>query len=175
MPAASFLQALYLTTFSQPSYDRDLYRAVKRTKPRKIVEFGVGDTSRANRLIQLAKRYRRNERIEYTGIDLFEASLQKSISLKQAHHQLSRTGVSVRLVPGELEPALARTANDLVGTDLIVIGVGHSAEDLERASFYIPRMLHPGTKLARYEGQGSERRLTWLTAESFPAAKRRAA
>ena len=174
MPAASFAQAVYLTTFCTPKCDRTLYRGVTRTKPRRIVELGVGDASRASRLLRLAARYHPGTTIEYTGIDLFEARPQgESLSLKQAYRHLSRTGASVRLVPGDVAPALARTANVLTETDLVVIDA--TDDDLAKAWFYVPRMLHDKTVIARYELRGQQKDLVWLNPRDVCGQARRAA
>ncbi len=174
MPAASFAQAVHLTTFCTPKCDRTLYRRVKRTKPRRIVELGIGDASRAARLLHLAARYHPGTTIEYTGIDLFETRpLGKSLSVKQAYHRLSRTGASVRLVPGDAGPALIRTANALTEMDLVVIDLGD--DDLAKVWFYLPRMLHDKTTIARYELRGQQKNLVWLKPRDVCCHARRAA
>jgi hypothetical protein len=46
-------------------------------------------------------------------------------------------------------------ANELTGTDLVVISAGHDADSLARAWFYVPRLLHPQSMLF-VEHVGSE-------------------
>ena len=175
MPAASLTQAIYLLTLCSPKCDRALYRSVRRMRPRKIVELGVGNTSRANRLLRLAARYRPDETIEYTGIDLFETGPpDESISLKLAHHRLSQTGASVRLVPGDLPSGLARTANMLAQTDLLVIDSNHSEDDLKQAWFYVPRMIHQNTMVAQYQLLDGALKLSWRAPQEIEQSQRAA-
>jgi hypothetical protein len=55
---------------------------------------------------------------------------------------LKPTGVQVQLVPGDPYSALARVANNLTGTDLVVVAADQDPLALERAWFYFPRLLH---------------------------------
>ena len=141
MSAKHFLNSLYLVWFSKPKCDRVLYRFLKRQKASSIVEIGLSDLARSQRLIEMADRCSLGE-VRYTGIDLFEARPADwpSMTLKQTHQTLARTGASVRLIPGDPYAALSRYANHLGNTQLIVIAspsmVGNDA-----AWFYVPRML----------------------------------
>jgi predicted O-methyltransferase YrrM len=149
------LKYLYLAYFSQPAVDRVLYRTIRRHKVRRILEIGVGDGARAQRMIALALRHRPAEPVEYTGIDLFEARRNQDgagVSLKLAHRMLSQTDARIRLVPGDAFSALSRTANTLANTtDLIVISADQDAESLAKAWFYVPRMLHTQSLVYREE------------------------
>jgi predicted O-methyltransferase YrrM len=140
----SFLKFAYLTLLSKPAHDRALYWAIRRTKPLAIVELGVGSGVRASRIIAVASRFRPGEKIRYTGIDLFEARTQPGtgMPLKHAHTQLKATGAGVRLIPGDPLSALARSANGLQSTDLLVIAADQDTQSLTNAWFYVPRMLH---------------------------------
>jgi hypothetical protein len=51
----------------------------------------------------------------------------------------------VRLVPGDPFSALARVANQLSNTHLLIIGADHESSSMDRAWRYIPRMLTPTT------------------------------
>jgi hypothetical protein len=110
------------------------------------------------RLLAVAMRYRPHDRVSYAGIDLFEARppQQPGLKLKDAHRQLIRTGVQLRLVPGDPLAALARSANSLANTDLVIISAGHDPASLEPAWFYIPRMLHEGSLVFLEEQTGAE-------------------
>jgi hypothetical protein len=180
-PASTF-QYLYLSRLSRPPHERCLYRALRRRAVRSMVEIGLGDGRRTLRLLAVAQRYRPQERLSYAAIDLFEARPANSAgwSLKEAHRQLTRAGVQFRLSPGEPFPALARYANSLTNTDLLVIGAGHDPASLEPAWFYIPRMLHEGSLVFVEEQTGNRRKFRRLdTAEILRApqgeTRRRAA
>ncbi|MDH3719777.1 MAG: hypothetical protein OES79_16775 [Planctomycetota bacterium] len=151
MSPINFLKYLQFAYFSKPSGDRPLYRAVRRARVRSILEIGVGDARRAMRLVTLAGRLSGEPaRISYTGIDLFEARPTKpALSLKAAYQQLTATGSKIKLLPGAAFDTLARSANSLLNTDLIVISADVDQQSLDRAWFYMPRMLHPKSVVYR--------------------------
>jgi|GEM_PF-5433140 len=180
MAAATLWQSLLWTRFGKPACDRSLFRRVQRFRPLKIVEFGV-DLSRAQRVISLAQRCQPEEtkpaRIEYCGVDLFDMRSVDPLMLKQAHHTLAQTGAKVRLVPGDLQAALARAANELPNTDLLIVDAKNSREDLEAVFHFLPRMLQATTSIARYSQSDAKTRLRWMKPDSFvtPRRKRKAA
>ncbi len=98
----------------------------------------------ARNMIQLAAQYTAREQVRFTGIDLFEMrpATSPGLSLKQTHSLLTPSGARVQLVPGDPFSALARTANSLLDTDLVVIRADQDPASLQRAWFYLPRMLH---------------------------------
>jgi hypothetical protein len=82
----------------------------------------------------------------YTAIDGFETR-QKGLArlpMKAAYQQLRAGGANVRLIPGDVESALRRKSHDLLGVELLLISAPHVLGSLERAWFYLPRMLAPG-------------------------------
>jgi hypothetical protein len=144
LSAASLIKYCYLAYLSRPAEDRELYRAVRRIRPKSVVELGVGLGQRAVRLIEVACRYQRQSVVRYTGMDPFEGrpDSQARLTLKSAHKLLKPLGVQVQLVPGDPASALARHANALRDTDLLVIAADEYASMDEGAWFYVPRMLH---------------------------------
>jgi hypothetical protein len=140
---------LYLSRLSSPRAERLLYRTIRQGKVSTIVEIGVGDGSRAARMIAVAQRYTRLGTVRYTGIDLFEDRPAGVVgpTLKGMHKRLSASGARIRLVPGDPFSALARAANDLTGTDLVVVCSGHDVDCLAKAWFYVPRLLHPQSRV----------------------------
>jgi hypothetical protein len=143
--AASRLRYFYLAYLSKPKAQRTLYRLIRRHSPRNIVEIGVGDCQRGSRLIGVAQRFARGEPVQYTGIDVFEAAASRTLLLKEAYRRLRATAANIRLEPGDPHWALARAANSLTGTDLLVISSQVDAQSLAAAWFYVPRMLHSGS------------------------------
>jgi hypothetical protein len=161
--AASLLKYAYLASFSQPKAERRLFRAIRRQKIRKIVELGVGSGRRAIRLIEVAQRYAGAEPVHYTGIDLFEArSTGTPLPLKTAFQLLKPTAARVQLIPGDPRTALARAANSLVGTELVIISADQPADSLARAWFYLPRMLAATALVCREEVVGESMALRTL-------------
>ena len=141
MSAASILRFL---GFSRPDsgLDRQLVKAMKVQQVRRIVEIGVHDGERAEQLLEMAKRFHDVESIRYTGIDMFEARGEDATPLKEVHSRLSATGATIRLVPGDASSALPRCANDLRGTDWVLISPDQEEAAIDRAWHFLPRMLH---------------------------------
>lgn len=152
MPAASRLKCLYLSYFSQPVGDRQLFRILKQLRPRKILELGIGDASRAGRLLSVAQRYSPGDELRYVAVDLFEArptTATSRLSLKQAHALFKASGVRVQLVPGDPYAALSRIANSVRENDLVLVSADQDSAALEKAWFYLPRMLHERSMVLR--------------------------
>lgn len=139
------LDTAFLCWLSKPQHERPLYRLVKKHRIDTIVELGVRDLARSLRLIRLARRCVPDGVVRYTGIDLFEArpADRPRLTLKQAHRALAHSGATVRLIPGDGPGVLSRHANQLTGTQLLVVSVVCEPQELGRAWYYIPRMLAP--------------------------------
>lgn len=156
MSVTNRVRLLYLCHLSKPVQNRPVYQAIRRQGTRRIVEIGLSDGQRARRLIEVAAFATPLDQIEYTGIDLFEANPNRPhLTLKDAHRLLKATGARVRLLPGDPHSVLARAANSLAGTDLLLISADQDPESLERAWFYVPRMLHGRSLVCREEATGS--------------------
>ncbi len=139
------LKHAYLVYLSQPATDRAIYRLIDKRPIRSILELGVGDGVRAERMIAVASR--QDAELLYTGIDLFEdrPAGAPQIALKQAYQQLRQQHVKVRLVPGDPFDALARIANETSGIDLVVVAGDQDPEAMARAWLFLPRMIHDDT------------------------------
>lgn len=151
LAAANLVKYLYLAWFSHPEPHRKLYRLVRRRRPARIVELGIGTADRALRMIAVAQRYAPGGKVSYVGIDLFEARPAgvPGLSLKEAYRRLRPTGAGIRLLPGDPLTMLSATANSLPGIDLMLISADQDAASLAKAWFYVPRMLHAGSIVLR--------------------------
>ena len=160
------LDTLYLCWFSQPKADRVLYRCVRQQQIQSIVEVGIASTERTLRLLRLARRMKPDAELHYAGIDLFEArpSDQPSLKLKGVHQLLAHQGATIRLVPGDPLSALARTANQLVGTQLLIVGNHVDEAAMAQAWTYIPRILATDATVLVAEGSGAVSGYRQLTA-----------
>lgn len=142
------LQRLYWVYFSKPKSSRILYRAVRDLRATKIVEFGVADPERSLQLIKMAvgmqQMHQGTAQVSYTAMDLFDArpQMQSPLSVKQAHRFFASSGAKVQLVPGSMSEGLARTANTLLGTDLVIFAEEAAPVSDSRLWFYLPRLLH---------------------------------
>lgn len=142
------LRVFYLLHLSKPLHNRPIYQAIARRGVKSIVELGVGTGQRAMRMIEVAARRTPAGQIRYTGVDLFEARSPRDtqgMPLKMAHRLLQATGAQIRLVPGDPFAALARSANCLGPTDLVIISHELDPALLAPAWFYLPRILHAGS------------------------------
>jgi hypothetical protein len=118
---------------------------------------GVGSGRRTQRMLRLAQAVSPGEGIRYTGIDLFEArpADQPQLKLRVAYMEFKRLTPCIQLAPGDPYTALARTANSLLGTDLLVIAADQEPEALAQAWPLVPRMLHAKSLIFREESVGS--------------------
>ena len=166
MAAANWFRYTRLAHFSRPKADRQLYRLVKRDQICRIVEIGISNLSRAVSMIEVAQRFAGDQKVWYTGIDLFEARPDGAASLpmKQTYRTLRATEANVRLVPGAPAASLAAAANAHQNTDLILIGPDVSEADLTGAWFYVPRMLNDkSTVLSERHSADGQATFTALT------------
>ncbi len=140
----SGLRYFHMCWLAKPVADRLVYKTIKKQKVKSIVEFGLADGRRCEKLIQVCQKFADGQPIAYTGIDLFESrqSTEPQISLLDMHKRLKKTGAKVNLVPGDAESATARVANSLAGTDLVLLTCNQDLEELERFWFFLPRMVH---------------------------------
>jgi hypothetical protein len=147
MSHLSLSKYIYLAYLSNPKSDRTLYRVLRRQPVRSMVEIGIGRGHRALNMIAVLQRFHPGCELKYTGIDLFEArpAINPGITLKLAHKRMKAVVDKVQLIPGDPYMGLARCANLLPNTDLIVISADQEATSLQRAWAYLPRMIHDGS------------------------------
>lgn len=142
--AASFWQAFWWSRFGQLAEDRICYQIIQKHKFTSILEFGLEDGIRSERMIQVALRAAGIRPVHYVGIDLFEGNPDpeaEPLSLKEAHTQLGSLGARVKLIPGDPYSALSRIANQLKDIELVVIGFDQDPELVTRCWSYLPRFL----------------------------------
>jgi hypothetical protein len=143
----------FLAYLSRPKADRKLYRLISRSETVRIVEIGIASPGRTQRMIHVAADLRGTQAVHYTGIDAYEDRPQglPPLALRDIYCRLRATGAHIRLVPGDPLPALARTANLLTATDLLLVSAHIDDALLQGAWFYVPRMLHAGSMVVREE------------------------
>ncbi|MDZ7620374.1 MAG: hypothetical protein U1E05_25510 [Patescibacteria group bacterium] len=150
MSALGTLQAFYYSYLASPRTDRALYQAVRRNRPRRILELGIGTGSRAVRLIRMAQRDHAAADVRYTGLDLFESRTAcdgPGITLKLAYRMLRATSARIQLLPGEPLETLTRAANSLGAMDMVVFSHSLDPRLLAETWSYIPRLLHAGSQV----------------------------
>ena len=165
----SFVKFAILSLLSRPVQERAIYRMIRQLRAKTIVEIGVQSGVGSRRIIEAALRFSPADEIRYTGIDLFEARPTRSSGLKliEAHRTLKQHGVHVHLIPGDPFSALARSANTLTGTDLIVIRGDQDPEALLRSWFFVPRMLHERSVVLQESTSATARRFQAISQDSI--------
>jgi hypothetical protein len=150
VPVATFLRLAYLSYFSSPASDREIYRTIRRQRVRSILECGIGMCRRSARMIEIARLVSPDRETRYVGIDRFEARSAADgpgVTLKTAHQLLCGAQAKIRLVPGDPATALAQVANTLGRMDLVVISARQNTPELDAAWHYLPRILHPNSEV----------------------------
>ncbi len=141
----SKVKRAWLVHVAKPVGETFIYRAACDRPVRRVMEIGVGTGERTLKLIKLLSEMTPAAELAYFGVDLFEGreldGQAPGQSLKEIHRLLKTTGCRVQLIPGDPYAALARTANTIQQLDLVVINQEQQGESLERAWFYLPRML----------------------------------
>ncbi|MDP1564443.1 MAG: hypothetical protein Q8M16_23935 [Pirellulaceae bacterium] len=173
--AASYWQSFWWSYFAQLPEDRLCYRLIQKHKLVSIMEIGMEDAVRSERMLQMALRTAGPRVVNYVGIDLFEAHPEadgEQLTLKAAHQLLTATGARVKLVPGDAYSALSRTANSLKGIELVVIGWDNPAEVLAKCWNFIPRFLADNAIILQ---QGGEEEKFQFKAVTIEEIKQRAA
>ncbi len=126
MSRLSWYQKIYWTHFSKPVEDRALFRQVIENQVGSILEVGLGDGQRMQRIAKLWRQTGGQESLRYIGTDEFEAAQDggKHLRLKQAHQFAAQLGLKATLIPGEVESAIPRVAHKM-GTADLIIADGH--------------------------------------------------
>ena len=149
MKPISALQYFSWSQLSKPTNDRIAFRTIKKNKFRTLVEVGLGEGVRCERMIRVAQKYSGSSKVRYTGIDLFEdrAASEKQLKLIEMHRQLNGLGAKAQLVPGDFGSSIQRIANSHLRTDLVVVQYDQEGDIFDNAEFanawkFLPRMLH---------------------------------
>lgn len=146
MSRLSWTQRLYWRYLSKPVTERPLFLHVLESPVSSILEIGLGDGERFGRVIPLCQKPEGITQIRYAGVDPFESANDgtKHLPLKIAHKRLAELGVKANLVPGDTVAAVARVANVILPSDLIIVD-GHwgSGNDVDQAiQKWLPRLCH---------------------------------
>ena len=143
-PISSF-RFFKMTWLDKPVADRAVYKLIKQRQIRSIVEIGLGDGTRCEKLIAVAQKFSQ-EKVRYTGVDLFDSGESATpLKLIEMHKRLKSVEAKTQLVPGDIGSALPRIANSHLRTDLILISAGFDREQFSMVRSFLPRMLHPSS------------------------------
>jgi hypothetical protein len=101
-------------------------------------------------LIDAAARFTPRSDIQYIGMDSFEDRGETDgpgLSLLTAYRKLTRSGVKIKLIPGDPLRSLARAANELGQVDLLIISPQSETDRLSRIWYFVPRLLHAQSQI----------------------------
>lgn len=149
MAGYGLVRRLWLTWLSQPASERPIYRHCLRSPPRRVIELGLGDLVRTERMLGLLRATAPGDPVHYVGLDRFEGRLPDDppgVTLKQAHQRLHGMA-RVQLVPGNVDTSLSRLCNHLGAFDLVLISHHNDSRLLERSWFFIQRLMTPQTSV----------------------------
>lgn len=126
MSRLSWLQKIYWTRFSKPATERALIKFLIEQPVSSILEIGVGDGTRMQRIAKLVQSESSNDPVRYIGVDEFEASPEGRVhlKLKQAHQLSAQLGFKASLMPGAAAQSVMRVAHKFGASDLIIIDGG---------------------------------------------------
>ena len=126
MSRLSWLQKLYWTRFSKPVEERELVKYLLAHPVRSLLEIGVGNGARMQRIAKLVQLPAGEEQLRYIGIDEFESASDggQHLRLKEAHQLASVLGFKASLIPGNHASAVPRVAHKMGACDVIVIDGG---------------------------------------------------
>lgn len=164
LPSLGGLKRLYLRHFAKPAHDQTLHRFVHQHGVVRIAQCGLGNLERTLRLIEVAGADNGGQGIELVGFDKFEsraATDGAGLSLKAAHKLLSSKGIKHRLLPGDPAGSIVAMANSISEVDLLLVSVEHNTSELDRAWFYVPRMLAAGGVIFLEERQAKADEFVW--------------
>jgi hypothetical protein len=144
---------------SKPVSERELMIFVQENAIGSILEIGIGSGERVRRMLPLCRKAEGVAQIRYAGVDPFESAATgvPHMNLKGAHRMLAEFGVKAHLIPGEISSAIARVANTVLPSDLIIIdGEWASTSDAGKAmETWLPRLSHSGSTIFAATTRGS--------------------
>lgn len=163
MTKHGWFSRLWLTRLSKPAGERAVHRFALQSRPKRILELGLGTLLRTERMLSLLQAGG-GEPVHYVGLDRFEgrtATDPPGVTLKQAHQRLHALG-RVQLVPGNVDTALARLCNHLGVFDLVLVAADNDPRHLERGWFFVQRLVNDRTTvLVESAGGGPAGRSAW--------------
>ncbi len=126
MSRPNWLQKIYWTRFAKPIEDRELFKQLISRHISSVLEIGVGDGSRMQRIAQLTQLASGTETLRYIGTDEFESARdnRRHLTLKQAHQKATQLGFKASLIPGDVNSAIPRVAHKLGASDLVIVEGG---------------------------------------------------
>ena len=145
---------------NKPTRYRNLYRIVRQTKAKRIMEIGVFDACNSLEMINTAKIAHSGGDIDYFGFDLFEGASdqeaenefskeKRPLPMDVVRERLKATGANVRLFRGYTRETLPDFIDDAtkngIKMDFIFIDGGHRHSTIECDWNYCKELMHEKT------------------------------
>jgi len=140
MGLAEWWYSFRTTRLSKPAEDRCLFRATQGRVVQSVLEVGIEDPPRCEKLIPWLLGQQEGGSLRYAAIDMFEAG--GGISLKQFHALVTRSGAKPLPIPGELASGLPRVAHTIGAVDLMFLSQDEDQLQDPSVAAFLPRVLH---------------------------------
>jgi hypothetical protein len=126
MSRLNWFQRFYWQRLAKPVAERELFRHLLSRPFSSVLEIGVGDGSRMQRLAQLIQVSQGTEQLRYVGVDAFESASdgRPHLTLKQAHKLATQLGFRATFIPGDVASAVPRVASKIGASELVIIDGG---------------------------------------------------
>lgn len=134
----------------RPKRYTQIFKIIKKAKPRRIMEVGTWNGNRAWQMIQLAQKYYLPEEVEYYGFDLFEGMTEEVYkqekskwppAMAEVKEKLEATGAKIFLFAGDTLEALPSVTPKLPKMDFIFIDGGHSLKTIANDWFWSEKLM----------------------------------
>jgi hypothetical protein len=144
MSLADFWYRFKTLRLSKPAGDRPLFAVVKDHRVTSILEVGIGNIERTEKLICWLDHLGEKP-AKYAAIDLFESAVPPHLGLKEVFKRVSKLGIRPWLVPGSLATGGLRVLHTIGSCDLVVIDDPHlSLTDVQVTSI-LAKLIHEGS------------------------------
>lgn len=172
MSRPTWLQKIYWTRFAKPIEERELFKQLVSHRISSILEIGIQDGQRMQRLAKLAQPVEGCEQIRYVGTDEFESAQdgQPHLTLKQAHRLAGQIGFKASLIPGDMNAAVPRVAHKLGASDLLIIdgGLNPTAPMTSPLGAWLNRLAHSNSIILACETRGQTLQLVDMAQLELP-------
>lgn len=143
-----------LNWLTKPKRYRNLFRTIKRIKPKTLLEIGVWHGDRAEQMIRAMSKHHPLSLIHYYGFDLFEDLTHEQLKtefskmplpMKDVQEKLEKTGAHIHLFKGNTHETLPREIKHIPHIDFIYIDGGHHPDTIAHDWKYALQRMHQNT------------------------------
>lgn len=145
LTGVQFLRQIYLTRFSHPAQNREIFREFYRRKPASLFVLGVDSSTLMQELAGLMHEWHPTQRVRLALLDPFDARPASSpkLTVRETNARFAELPVRLTLHPGDPTFTLPRVANQLGVADAILLSPSVDANAFGQAWYFLPRLMHP--------------------------------